>query len=339
MAAVVASGLQGTEMDEAFRPPVIPAGAQEGHGEHGRFIPLRDRAPPFPEPTTQPILPEHLRELDNIRTRLTALSTQQKEKQRLIKEAETELETRRTQIVEMLERSSAVTHLFSTENILFVLPAQAPDGAERKEEELPPLFDLEDRFRTGVNVYLERYSRQKQELLTRLNAELATIQQELDLVNQVNNALPADAAAVAAAPSMKCPICMNNDLNRCLIPCGHTLCSTCAETLTLRGHAVCYLCRTPVERTVPFFLNGTEIGENRPVVVAAPAVPNRFVQGITFLKNQVSKISCRRCARPAAAAPPQPEPPREFIEDIIGLVNAERQNPVVFAQDTAPSHT
>ena len=48
--AAVASGLQGTEIDEAFRPPVIPAGAQEGHGEIGRLIPLRNRAPPFPEP-------------------------------------------------------------------------------------------------------------------------------------------------------------------------------------------------------------------------------------------------------------------------------------------------
>lgn len=326
----------GTTLEEAFRPPEILRGAHERirGEEQGRILPQMNPDVPR-EPHTQPILPERLRELDGLRQRLTDLRASQKETQRQIQDAKTEIETRRKEVVEMLERTSALTHTFSTETV-GLFPA-IPDAAEGDAAEpLPPLHDLEDRFRTGIHQYLEHFIRQKQVLLDQWTAELTTIEQELGLVTQVNQVLPGNPTA--EGPPMKCPICMDHDLNRCLIPCGHTLCSECVETLIRQGHPLCHLCRTPVERSIPFFLNGTEIGivRPRPVAVGAAETPSLRTRIVAGLYRLAAAVSCRRravAAVPAVAVAAAPQ----FWED-LQLLNAA-EAPGAFAVAAAPQDT
>ena len=41
--------------------------------------------------------------------------------------------------------------------------------------------------------------------------------------------------------SYECTICMENDVNMCLIPCGHTFCSKC-----LKKTDKCYICTSDI---------------------------------------------------------------------------------------------
>lgn len=57
-------------------------------------------------------------------------------------------------------------------------------------------------------------------------------QQLIKLENSINN-----------IQDNKCKICYTNNINICLIPCGHTYCSTCIDT---SNNCYCFLCRKEI---------------------------------------------------------------------------------------------
>lgn len=54
-----------------------------------------------------------------------------------------------------------------------------------------------------------------------------------------------------------CNICLTNEINQVLIPCGHALCSNCVNQSLMRARdqrRKCYYCRTTVEKTCKLHL-------------------------------------------------------------------------------------
>lgn len=53
------------------------------------------------------------------------------------------------------------------------------------------------------------------------------------------------------AKANMCPICYEKEVNRCCVPCGHTVCSGCAA----QGGSECMTCRTHLDKTIPLFFS------------------------------------------------------------------------------------
>ena len=50
---------------------------------------------------------------------------------------------------------------------------------------------------------------------------------------------------------VECPICLTNVKNIVLIPCGHTMCSSC---YSITNHSVCFVCKKQIVNTQDFYL-------------------------------------------------------------------------------------
>jgi hypothetical protein len=48
-----------------------------------------------------------------------------------------------------------------------------------------------------------------------------------------------------------CPVCMENDINRVLVPCGHTLCLGCSDQIGTK----CMTCRATITKVMPVFFS------------------------------------------------------------------------------------
>jgi hypothetical protein len=48
-----------------------------------------------------------------------------------------------------------------------------------------------------------------------------------------------------------CPICMEKDINRVLVPCGHTLCSDCSQQVGTN----CMNCRAIISKSIPIYFS------------------------------------------------------------------------------------
>ena len=51
-------------------------------------------------------------------------------------------------------------------------------------------------------------------------------------------------------PKHLCPICVNNEIDTAIVPCGHTLCSKCSLKCDL---SLCYICRNPIEKVIKLY--------------------------------------------------------------------------------------
>ena len=51
-------------------------------------------------------------------------------------------------------------------------------------------------------------------------------------------------------PKHLCPICVNNEIDMAIVPCGHTLCSKCSLKCDL---SLCYVCRNPIEKVIKLY--------------------------------------------------------------------------------------
>jgi len=60
---------------------------------------------------------------------------------------------------------------------------------------------------------------------------------------------PIKETPVPSAPDLMCSICMENEKNHTIIPCGHCYCSLCIEKL-----AICPDCRGPISKYIKIFV-------------------------------------------------------------------------------------
>ena len=51
-------------------------------------------------------------------------------------------------------------------------------------------------------------------------------------------------------PKHLCPICVNNEIDTAIVPCGHTLCGKCSLKCDL---SLCYVCRNPIEKVIKLY--------------------------------------------------------------------------------------
>jgi hypothetical protein len=51
-------------------------------------------------------------------------------------------------------------------------------------------------------------------------------------------------------PRRLCPICINNEVDTAVVPCGHTVCSNCILKCDL-SH--CFICRNGIEKTIKLY--------------------------------------------------------------------------------------
>ena len=55
----------------------------------------------------------------------------------------------------------------------------------------------------------------------------------------------------SADPKRICSICLHNEVNQCVVPCGHTMCLSCASKILHSD--TCFACRTPVEKIIGLY--------------------------------------------------------------------------------------
>lgn len=66
---------------------------------------------------------------------------------------------------------------------------------------------------------------------------------------------PVAATVQDTNDSMICNICLDNRISVAFDPCGHTVCSTCADRLTInRLRMSCCYCHTPIVRNIRIFI-------------------------------------------------------------------------------------
>ena len=51
---------------------------------------------------------------------------------------------------------------------------------------------------------------------------------------------------------MLCGVCLTNEKDTALVPCGHTFCHICANNSRI---TICPICRTPISNRQRFYLN------------------------------------------------------------------------------------
>lgn len=176
-----------------------------------------------------PLIPERLQPMENVRERIAQLKQEKAEHIRNIGEQDTYFKSIDTQF------QSIHSHLDETETT-------------------SSLHSVFDELRAILQVALD-------EKRTKMEAEqkaVSAIDEELVLVHRfVKTCLlaTADDTATAAATAVaaqhnRCPICMEAEINRCIVPCGHTFCTTCSRRLF-----TCPVCRGMMESCIPLFIN------------------------------------------------------------------------------------
>ena len=92
-------------------------------------------------------------------------------------------------------------------------------------------------------VELEADSQRTNGELSRERHELTEIRSHLEVMHE----------------TFKCKICLTNDFDHAMVPCGHTLCAACVEQLRgTRGVFECPFCRRSVSTALKLFLPETE---------------------------------------------------------------------------------
>lgn len=127
-----------------------------------------------------------------------------------------------------------------------IVPAVATAGREDTLKAVDSLLR-----RAGLPLSLEQ-----QELMGRvmsLEAESKRLSETLR--NERNDIATQRQSMQEDSGRFKCAVCLSNIVDRCLVPCGHTLCSACCAQL--RTPKKCPYDRKNVTAEVPLFFGGS----------------------------------------------------------------------------------
>ena len=94
---------------------------------------------------------------------------------------------------------------------------------------------------TSFSTHIERVKRLNDELQAKAAAFLSAI-------DSLKGSMMVDTA------TPKCAICFTRPRERCFVPCGHVVCSNCAQRANQRNPPRCFTCRQPVQDTIRIFL-------------------------------------------------------------------------------------
>ena len=93
--------------------------------------------------------------------------------------------------------------------------------------------------------------------LSKLTDEVQVLHAILTVAHQALRPADEEIADPAGARRKTCPICFDQEVDTCCVPCGHTLCATCSDRSARSGDATwrCSTCRTVVRETVKLFFS------------------------------------------------------------------------------------
>lgn len=108
------------------------------------------------------------------------------------------------------------------------------------------LINIDERFADVVSS-TEDVSTLKATILEDFDSELASSSIEKDRLEALILSLGKTYGILRTSPLVHvCPICMTNDVDTFLEPCGHTICHDCISNKFCNSTKFCYMCRTAV---------------------------------------------------------------------------------------------
>lgn len=108
------------------------------------------------------------------------------------------------------------------------------------------LVNIDQRF-SRVLSSTEDVFELKSSILEDLELQLASASIEKDKIEALILSLSKTYSILRTTPLVHiCPICMTNDVDTFLEPCGHTICQECISNKFCNSSKFCYMCRTPV---------------------------------------------------------------------------------------------
>lgn len=88
-----------------------------------------------------------------------------------------------------------------------------------------------------------------------LTEKSSTTKSNLDIYKDFLRTGTSEMLANNIKPNL-CTVCFENEIDKCIVPCGHTFCSKCVDKSQGSGLLrSCMSCRSPVEKTVKIFLS------------------------------------------------------------------------------------
>lgn len=108
------------------------------------------------------------------------------------------------------------------------------------------LLDVDKRFETVISSS-EELTNLKLSVMEELETQLASASIEKDRLEALIMSLSKTYSILRDAPLVHiCPICMTNDVDTFLEPCGHTICKECVSNKFNSSSKFCFMCRTAV---------------------------------------------------------------------------------------------
>jgi hypothetical protein len=117
------------------------------------------------------------------------------------------------------------------------------DDYNSLQEKTKELQDLQLRFSQKC---LKHYKDQAQDLTT----NFSSTQQTLAAYTEFIKTGVQEMVGPDVTPNM-CSVCLESEINHCLVPCGHTFCEGCIKK---SGGQKCMTCRTTVQKSVKLYL-------------------------------------------------------------------------------------
>lgn len=108
------------------------------------------------------------------------------------------------------------------------------------------LLEIDNRF-DSIVLSTEDVRSLKNSILEDLELQLASASIEKDKLEALILSLSKTYSILRTTPLVHiCPICMTNDVDTFLEPCGHTICNDCISNKFCNSSKFCYMCRTSV---------------------------------------------------------------------------------------------
>jgi hypothetical protein len=108
------------------------------------------------------------------------------------------------------------------------------------------LLEIDNRF-SGIVSSTEHVTNLKTSILEDLELQLASASIEKDKLEALILSLSNTYSILRTTPLVHiCPICMTNDVDTFLEPCGHTICNECISNKFCNSSKFCYMCRASV---------------------------------------------------------------------------------------------
>lgn len=117
------------------------------------------------------------------------------------------------------------------------------------------LVDIDEQF-SDIICSPEHLQQVKTSVIEDIELQLASSTIEKDKLEALILSLSKTYNILRRTPLVHiCPICMTNDVDTFLEPCGHTICKECISNKFCNSNKFCYMCRTPIRNTKKIYFS------------------------------------------------------------------------------------